>query len=356
MKIIEKDVMLPAVPALGRLCPHGQPLFLDIETTGLSADHSQVYLVGCCYPAENTWKFVQWFAESPRDEEALLRACSAFIKPFALLIHFNGDHFDLPFLHRRAARYGIQDCFLELPSLDLYKKLRPCRDFLGLLNCKLKTIEAFLGLGREDEWDGGQLIDVYRAYVRHPDAHREHLLLLHNEEDILGMPRLLPALTYAEFLGGRFSVTELTDREEGEAADTFLLRLSLCFPEPVLFRESGWQGYIRENALRLTVPRFTGELKYFLADYRSYYYLPAEDTAVHKSVAAYVDRDFRRQATPKTCYLRREGTFLKLPGDMGRQVFRPEFGGDCYLEQEDASFSDPAFWEEYLKRLVCLLH
>lgn len=356
MKIIEKNVPIPEAPKTEAFCPGKHPLFLDIETTGLSADRSQVYLVGCCYPAGNTWRFAQWFAENPRDEEMLLKKFQDFTEPFDLLIHFNGDRFDLPFLHRRAAHYGIQDHFMELPSLDLYKRLRPCKDFLRLPNCKLKTIETFLGLGREDEYNGGQLIDVYREYVRQPDAHSEHLLLLHNEEDILGMPRLLPALTYADFLGGRFSVEELMDREKGETADTFLLRLSLCFPQPVFFQENEWQGYLRESALRLTVPRFQGELKYFLPDYRSYYYLPAEDTAVHKSVAAYVDRDFRRPATPKTCYLRREGTFLKLPGDMGRQVFRPEFGGDCYLEESEPAFEDPAFLEEYLKRLACLLH
>lgn len=31
-----------------RLAPLDQILFLDIETTGLSADNSQLYLIGCC--------------------------------------------------------------------------------------------------------------------------------------------------------------------------------------------------------------------------------------------------------------------------------------------------------------------
>ena len=33
-----------------------------------------------------------------------------------------------------------------------------------------------------------------------------------------------------------------------------------------------------------------------------YYYLPEEDSAVHKSVGIYVDKSRRKAATPQTCY------------------------------------------------------
>ena len=36
-------------------------------------------------------------------------------------------------------------------------------------------------------------------------------------------------------------------------------------------------------------------LKYFYTDYKNYYYLPKEDMAIHKSVAAYVDRDHKKK-------------------------------------------------------------
>ena len=40
------------------------------------------------------------------------------------------------------------------------------------------------------------------------------------------------------------------------------------------------------------------------------YYLPEEDTAIHKSVASFVGSSHRKKATAKTCYTKRSGTFL----------------------------------------------
>ena len=53
-----------------------------------------------------------------------------------------------------------------------------------------------------------------------------------------------------------------------------------------------------------------GELKYFYSNYRDYYYLPIEDTAIHKSVGEYVDKTARVKATARTCYTRKQGLFL----------------------------------------------
>ena len=39
-----------------RLAPLDQILFLDIETTGLSADNSQLYLIGCAFYKEGNWQ------------------------------------------------------------------------------------------------------------------------------------------------------------------------------------------------------------------------------------------------------------------------------------------------------------
>ena len=47
-------------------------------------------------------------------------------------------------------------------------------------------------------------------------------------------------------------------------------------------------------------------LKYFYDNYKDYFYLPKEDTAIHKSVATYVDKDFRQKA--KTAFVGFEPT------------------------------------------------
>ena len=51
---------------------------------------------------------------------------------------------------------------------------------------------------------------------------------------------------------------------------------------------------------RLHIHIYQGDLRYYYTDYSNYYYLPEEDIAMHKSVAAYVDRAHRRQATAST--------------------------------------------------------
>ena len=61
---------------------------------------------------------------------------------------------------------------------------------------------------------------------------------------------------------------------------------------------------------KLRVPVYEGELKYFYSNYKEYYYLPKEDTAIHKSVAAFVDHAYRRQATARNCYTRKTSTYL----------------------------------------------
>ena len=51
-------------------------------------------------------------------------------------------------------------------------------------------------------------------------------------------------------------------------------------------------------------------MKYFYSNYQDYYYLPAEDTAMHKSIATFVDKEHRIQATASNCYTRKKALFL----------------------------------------------
>ena len=87
-----------------------------------------------------------------------------------------------------------------MESVDIYKRIKPWKKHLGLENLKQKTIEGFLSICREDSFDGGQLISVYEDYLKTRDENLLRLLLLHNEEDLKGMPSLLPILFYPDFL------------------------------------------------------------------------------------------------------------------------------------------------------------
>lgn len=49
--------------------------------------------------------------------------------------------------------------------LDIFKELSPIKPLLRLENYKQKSIEAFLGIDREDKYSGGELINVYYEYL-----------------------------------------------------------------------------------------------------------------------------------------------------------------------------------------------
>ncbi len=376
MKTIEKELFLTVSYPLERL-GIARPLFLDIETTGLSPDRSRVYLVSCLFPhTKECWGFRQWLTESPHEERQLLEQVTAFCRDFDGFVHFNGDRFDLPYLQKRCQEQGVPGAFLSLPSFDIYRNVKKCRNLCALPNVKQKSVERFLGIDREDQYSGGQLIAVYHRFVQTGSEDLQRLLLLHNEEDVLGMPRLLPMLLYPEFLSDPpvQSPRVLSGPEAGEKrparsgpepdpSPELLLSfpLKVTLPRPFSFHWEGWHGSARGNALRLRIPLRSGELRYYLPHYQDYYYLPAEDVAIHKSVAAYVDKNYRKKATPDTCYTKKTGLFLPLPQGMEQsqgipsqelgQVFRERRNGPGFLLYQGGLPDSLSFWKAYLAAL-----
>ena len=300
-------------------------LFFDIETTGLSASQGQVYLIGAlAYEAGEGWVLRQWFADSLADEEAVLCAFFDFASGFTTLIHFNGDSFDIPFLEKCAAQYGIAAPLGRLQSLDLYRLIRPYRKLFPDGRLNQKSMERWLGLTRLDRYTGGELISVYEAYTVSGDAVLCRNLLLHNEEDLTGLPVLLSLLSIPDFFSGSFLRPEaefsdglLTLRAEASAA--LPAPLSLSAPDIALSAEG--------SLLTLRISAETGEMSHWFPDYMNYYYLPGEDCCVHKSVGEFVDRACRQRATARTAFVRFTGTFIpvfRVP-DQAAPVFRREF-------------------------------
>ena len=66
-------------------------------------------------------------------------------------------------------------------------------------------------------------------------------------------------------------------------------------------------------------------MKYFYDDYKDYYYLPREDKAIHKSIALYVDKDFREKAKASNCYTKKDGVFIPLYKDIFTPIFRRNY-------------------------------
>ncbi len=107
-----------------------------------------------------------------------------------------------------------------------------------------------------------------------------------------------------------------------------------------------------QDAAKLHVLIYSGELKYFYENYKDYYYLPMEDVAMHKSVAAYVDKQHRKQATATTAYLRRTGTFLPQPAELYKPAFKKEYWGKVSYFELPKRFCDS---HEEMDAYICYI-
>lgn len=277
-------------------------------------------MIGCAYfDNENepyTWRSIQWFATNYEDEINVLKAFTKFAKKYRYLIHFNGNQFDIPYLESKLEQYHINFNFTGFEGIDIYRRIAPYKSFLKLPNCKQKTIESFLNTSREDQYTGGELIDVYHDYVLDNDPEKEQLLLLHNEEDIQGMLEIAAALAIPDLFHLPVKVTKVQanyykDINQKQCSEIIMnLKLPTALPTDISYGAN--DCYFSGNGIegKLRVPIYEEEMKYFYSNYKDYYYLPKEDIAIHKSVSSFVDKDYRKPATAHNCYTRKISSYL----------------------------------------------
>lgn len=177
------------------------PTAFDLETLGLSSRRDPIILSGFLEEKNGAYHAVQFFAETPEQEEALIRETLSFLNTQSFLLTFNGRSFDIPFFTARAAKFGLrkeaEQAFRHIYHLDLYQIIRsysPLADVLSSLS--QKSVEQLLGIDhlRKDQIDGGESIREYESYLEKPTEKAESTILLHNHDDILQLARLLPIL------------------------------------------------------------------------------------------------------------------------------------------------------------------
>ena len=339
-------------------------LFLDIETTGFTARSSALYLIGCAYLSEGKWCTRQWFAEKYEEEKDIIESFFAFAKEggYKTLIHFNGNQFDLPFLTQKIEALGLELTIDDFSGIDLYKRISPLKHLLGLSSLKQKSIEKYIGIERSDVFSGGDLIGIYHDYVNNPSEFARNSLLLHNEDDLKGMIRILPMLSYCDLVSGKLRVAKVhadtfTDYN-GEVQSEIIMSIKLESPIPRSITSFAHGCYIKANGedAQIKVPLYNEEMKYFYAGYEDYYYLPEEDTALHKSVATFVDKDHRTQATAATCYTRKTSSYLPQWDTLFEPLFRREYrSSDMFFELTDDLKRDRNAFNKYAAHIISML-
>lgn len=354
MKTIQKTFSIPCSYPLERLGLPEKTLFFDIETTGLSADYATVYLIGVIRPEGGRFLMTQWFADTLSAEEEVLDAFFRYLKDYDTLIHFNGDTFDIPFLTKRAGRLHLTPTFNAVESVDIYKRIRPYKKLLNLENVKQKTVERFLGIDREDLYSGGELIEVYQTYLDSGDENCYHLLTLHNEDDLKGMPAILPILSYPDFIQGAFTLAAPPSLLGSAQALRLACKSETALPAGLENESEFWRFYALENILTMDITLYNGPCKYFYPNPKDYYYLPVEDTAIHKSVAEFVNKAYRQKATAKTCYTKKHGCFLPQKQPLFEPAFFMEYKDKtCFAEYSEDLFRDQELLTKYLHQVFC---
>ena len=247
-------------------------IMFDIETTGLSPLKSFTYIIGVNIFTGNEWQIIQLFNDDGTSEPEMIRVFQEMLLDADVLMHFNGDTFDIPYIQRRMQfiehRFSIslKDNFNSLESFDLLKNIRPYKFALGLPNLKQKTIERYIGLDRIDMYNGGQLIDVYLGYLAAGDKRSRELVLQHNRDDMEGMIYLTSMLSIDLMERGDFEVTDLsTASVHGGKGLELIISGKLEHPviHPVCNFMDGMQLDAERDKFTLKLPVYSGILNYY---------------------------------------------------------------------------------------------
>lgn len=157
--------------------------FLDIETTGLGADFGFV-LAACIKPAQSD-KIITLRIDDYKDykkdlcnDRPLILDIAKIVEDFDVIVHYNGDNFDLPFLDTRLAIHGEKKRVSLIHSIDLLpivkKKMR-------LNSNRLDTVACALGLAEEKT----KLLPQVWQRASHGNKQDLDYIVEHCERDVL---------------------------------------------------------------------------------------------------------------------------------------------------------------------------
>ncbi len=360
MQIIDKlyKDAKPLYP-VERFCPTDRLLFIDIETTGLKKETTSLYLIGCGHYCKDGFFTRLFFADSESEEAEILLSFSGYLRSFTHIMHFNGDKFDVPYLLYKASLYDIKDLFAGITGLDIYKMCKPLRYMLFPDSMRQKSIEGFLGVARDDRYNGGELIEVYKNYVRSNSPDDLELLITHNREDVLGMHLIMSILYYLDLKDAALTFVTYTVKSyvdyEGNVCEEVIFDYTFDLSLPVSFTAKTNTMYVKVNVkdkkISIRLPIITDELKIYFENYKEYFYLPGEDIAILRSVASALPKDRYQKATKQNCYQKYAGKFVKQPSAVFTPVFKSDIKDKKMYFRFPEDFKKEAA-EEFGRRLL----
>lgn len=338
-------------------------IFFDIETSGLSPKNSPVFLIGLMFFKKHEAIFRQYFSNSVEEEIYILNAFVDDVKCFETIYHFNGLSFDIPFINKRLAYHGIKYQLNKDDSFDIFQVVKKHKEILGLESCRLKSVEEYLGIFREDDLSGKEVADSYKKYVNTKSHFLRDKILLHNEEDILNLYKILPILKIIDSKNQKTDV-EILDFSINFFDDTVLFegKCNLSSSANIIWSNENinfnWDNDSKNFKLEFAV--ITDILYYFFKDYKNYYYFPELDQAVHKSAAKYYRFEKKAQATKQNCYIKQSLKFIQFPIQIENPHIKtcrlcPECEDNCLVVDELKDKIDRDFILRLLEKTISLI-
>ncbi|MDY6221244.1 MAG: ribonuclease H-like domain-containing protein [Candidatus Alectryocaccobium sp.] len=351
--LIEKDILIDDSSYYEELTD--KTLCFDIETTGLSRSTSHLTVIGTGFVKDDRICFRQWLLENPSHEKELLHEFSDYVKRFDSILQFNGQSFDIPYISEKCLGYGMPDPFKGMEQLDIYRSAKRLKKILGLENCKQKSFENLYKIKRNDRISGRDCIFAYKDYLRYKDNKALNALLLHNEEDVTGLLKL-NSLCILENMDDLPVSSSINTGFRNPSVFYISFNTKKALPFDINVSTDAYTLKLSKNEGLLLMNGSSCTKKYFFKDYKDYFYLPLEDTAIHKSVGIYVDSSHRRKATKETCYQKSTDLFFFEPCEIISPFFKDTAKSkELWINQKALSDADPGIIFSLLKSYIAFI-
>lgn len=184
------QIDIPPARKLTRSLQSGNGCTFDIETTGLREDPN-AHLVSACIGLSKEDPLEFWVEDPDHEKQALLQLME-LLAGMEVIITWNGDRFDIPFLNHRFQAHDIPFQIHAAQSLDLFKIAEKMKAAGIIPAAGLQVVERFYGIVRPDQLPGRYVPARYASYLQSKDPSIKQEILQHNREDVLFLLMLSP--------------------------------------------------------------------------------------------------------------------------------------------------------------------
>lgn len=227
-----------------------EAFFIDIESTGLSRAYSDIISITILLHDEKSYKIHQIFCEYKIDEKEALKYVRDLIKSKKYIITYNGNSFDIPFLEYKLQIHNVNFDFNDFSKIDLYSLIRQFKNKMGTSDLKLKTVENYFNINRNDTLGGKDIITLYEAFRIEPRKEFSCLILQHNYEDVYNLPILYNCIIdlYDAVLFYNDIMTYIINDDISIKKDTLICKYNISTSYKTDYIHNGINFYININS------------------------------------------------------------------------------------------------------------